>query len=177
MDLRRFVESHILSIEAILAPQPPGELPSDPHTFKLLFNHCHDVFYRFYCFGNSVTASTKSNSCLLVSLYYYCRCICRTKCIHVFRTMIHRAMNTWETMTFIPHASQASQACQGRGGRERRSSPISIDLLKLFDVSFPEPLVWPLNRSAIVSTPNSCLGVKESSQTIWHSQQTLRSNP
>ena len=65
------------------------------------------------CFGNSVTASTKSNSCLLVSLFYYCRCI------NVFRTMIHKAMNTWETITFIPHASQASQACQGRGEREK----------------------------------------------------------
>ena len=120
------------------------------------------------CFGNSVTASTKLNSCPLVSLFYYCRCIYRTKCTNVSRTMIHRAMNTWETLTFIPHASQASQACQGRGERERRSSPISIDLLKLFDVSFLEPLVWPLSRSAIVSTPNSCLGVKESSQTTWH---------
>ena len=52
MDLSRFVESHILSIEAIPTPQPPGELPSDPHTFKLLFNHCHDVFYRFYVMRN-----------------------------------------------------------------------------------------------------------------------------
>ena len=41
------------------------------------------------CFGNSVTASTKLNSCLLVSLFYYCRCIYRTKCTNVFRTMIH----------------------------------------------------------------------------------------
>ena len=83
----------------------------------------------WYCFGNSVTASTKSNSCLLVSLFYSCRCICRTKCTNVFRTMIHRAMNTWETVTFITPAPLW-------GEREE-------DLLKLFDVSVPDPWSGP----------------------------------
>ena len=32
-------------------------------------------------------------------------------------------MNTWETLTFIPHASQASQASQGRGVKREKIFP------------------------------------------------------
>ena len=70
-----------------------------------------------------------------------------------------------EHMTKTDIYALASQASQGRGREREEITPLSIDPLKLFDVSFPDPCCGPLSRLAIVSTSNSCFGDKESPQT------------
>ena len=74
-----------------------------------------------HCIGNSVRANTKSNSCL--SSKFILTSADGLSVPTSFRTVIHRAKNTWQRLTFIPHASQASQAPPEEGGEREKISP------------------------------------------------------
>ena len=87
----------------------------------------------------SVRASTKSNSCLLVSLFYYCRCIYRTKCTNVLR----RHYTEQRTHDKDWYLCIGLSGLPGEGERERGDHPPIYRSSQTLWCLLPGPLLWP----------------------------------